>query len=98
MKLQQKHADLEVRVFLIADAVAAALPAQTKSQGYYNIARMLKAVIDNEGQVKTYGIWIEAAGLGKLALVEGVEASTMDQLRFCLLLAPETQSTTKCDI
>jgi uncharacterized protein involved in oxidation of intracellular sulfur len=43
MKLQQEHADTEIRIFLMADAVTAALPAQTTPQGYYNIERMLKA-------------------------------------------------------
>ena len=37
MKLQQEHAGAEIRVFLMADAVTAALPGQTTPQGYYNI-------------------------------------------------------------
>ena len=45
MKLQQEHAEVEIRIFLMADAVSAALPAQSTPQGYYNIERMLKAVI-----------------------------------------------------
>ena len=80
MKLQQEHADTEIRIFLMADAVTAALPAQTTPQGYYNIERMLKAVISKRGQVKACGTCAEARGLEKLTLMEGVEVSTMSQL------------------
>jgi uncharacterized protein involved in oxidation of intracellular sulfur len=80
MKLQQEYAAAEIRVFLMADAVTAALTAQTTPQGYYNIERMLKAVINKQGQVKMCGTCAEARGIEKLTLVEGVEVSTMSQL------------------
>ncbi len=80
MKLQQEHAGAEIRVFLMADAVTAALPAQTTPQGYYNIERMLKAVINKQGQVKACGTCAEARGLDKTPLIEGIEFSTMSQL------------------
>lgn len=80
VKLQQEHAAAEIRVFLMADAVTAALTDQTTPQGYYNIERMLKAVINKQGQVKTCGTCAEARGIAKLILVEGVEISTMSQL------------------
>jgi uncharacterized protein involved in oxidation of intracellular sulfur len=80
MKLQQQHADAGVRVFLMADAVTAALPGQTTPQGYYNLERMLKAVINRGGEVKACGTCVEARGLEKLPLMEGVEVSTMSQL------------------
>ncbi|MEK9141712.1 MAG: DsrE family protein, partial [Nitrospirota bacterium] len=71
MKLQQEHADAELRIFLMADAVIAALPNQTTPQGYYNVERMLKAILSKGGQVKACGTCIEARGLEKLALIEG---------------------------
>ncbi|MDP3091430.1 MAG: DsrE family protein [Nitrospira sp.] len=80
MKLQRDHAAAEIRVFLMADAVGAALPGQTTPQGYYNIERMLKAVVGSQGQVKACGTCIEARGLDKPALIEGIEVSTMNQL------------------
>ncbi|HXV67995.1 MAG TPA: DsrE family protein [Nitrospira sp.] len=80
MKLQQEHAAAEIRVFLMADAVAAALPAQTTPQGYYNIERMLVAVIHKQGQIKACGTCVEARGLGKVGLIEGIDVSTMSQL------------------
>ena len=80
MKLQQEHADTEIRVFLMADAVTAALPGQTTPQGYYNIERMLKAVISKGGQVKICGTCAEGRGIHSLGLIEGAEISTMSQL------------------
>jgi uncharacterized protein involved in oxidation of intracellular sulfur len=80
MTLQKDHADVEVRIFLMADSVTCALPNQTTPQGYYNIERMLKAVISNGGQVKACGSCSEARGIKGLALLEGVEISTMSQL------------------
>jgi uncharacterized protein involved in oxidation of intracellular sulfur len=80
MKLQQEHAGVEIRVFLMADAVTAALPAQTTPQGYYNIERMLKAVISKGAQMKICGTCAEGRGIHNLGLIQGTEVSTMSQL------------------
>jgi len=80
MTLQKEHPDVEIRIFLMGDAVTCALPTQTTPQGYYNIERMLKSVINKGGQVKACGTCSEARGIKGLALVEGVEISTMSQL------------------
>ena len=80
MMLQKEHPDVEVHVFLMADAVTCALTNQTTPQGYYNIERMLKAVISKGGQVKACGTCSDPRGVRGLALVEGVEISTMSQL------------------
>ncbi len=80
MMLQKDHADADIRIFLMADAVACALPDQTTAQGYYNIERMLKAAINKGAQVKACGTCTEARGLKDLALIEGVEVSSMPQL------------------
>jgi uncharacterized protein involved in oxidation of intracellular sulfur len=80
MKLQQEHADVEIRVFLMADAVTAVLPNQSTPQGYYNIERMLKAVISKGGRVKMCGTCAEGRGIQSLGLIQGAEISTMSQL------------------
>ena len=80
VKLSQEHAAAEIRVFLMADAVTAAIPAQTTPQGYYNIERMLKSVLSKHGQIKICGTCIEARGIDKLGLIDGAESSTMSQL------------------
>lgn len=80
MTLQKEQPQAEIYVFLIADSVTAALSAQVTPQGYYNVGRMLKAVIGKGGQVKTCGACSEARGIKNLSLLEGVEISTMSQL------------------
>ena len=80
MMVQKEHSDVEVLIFLMADAVTCALPDQITPQGYYNIGRMLKAVLNKGGQVKACGPCSEARGINGLVLLEGVEISTMSQL------------------
>jgi uncharacterized protein involved in oxidation of intracellular sulfur len=80
MTLQKEHPDVEVRVFLMADAVGCALPKQNTPQGYYNIERMLKFILAKGGKVKACGSCVEARGLRDLSLLEGVEVSNMSEL------------------
>jgi uncharacterized protein involved in oxidation of intracellular sulfur len=80
MALQREHADVQVAVFLMADAVTCALPHQTTATGYYNIERMVQAVLKKGGEVKACGTCINARGLADLPLIEGVEAGTMSLL------------------
>ncbi|KAB2892902.1 MAG: hypothetical protein F9K28_10825 [Bacteroidetes bacterium] len=80
MALQKEHSQTEVLIFLMADAVTCALPQQKTPQGYYNVERMVKAVINKGGQIKLCGSCCEARGLSQQALIEGTEVSTMSQL------------------
>ena len=80
MTLQKEHADVEVNIFLMADAVTSTLPRQFTPQGYYNTEKMLKAVIEKGGQVKVCGVCSEARGITGLDLIKGVELSTMADL------------------
>lgn len=80
MALQKEQPETEVLVFLMADAVGCAIPRQNTPQGYYNLERMLKAVIHKGGHVKACGTCLDARGLKEMPLIEGVEASNMPQL------------------
>lgn len=81
MTLQKEHADaVAVRIFLLADAVACALPNQTTPQGYYNLERMLGSILRKGGQVSTCGTCADARGVKQLTLIESVEIGTMGQL------------------
>ncbi|MBI3134461.1 MAG: DsrE family protein [Bacteroidetes bacterium] len=79
-QLNKDHADVEVRLFLIADAVACAIPNQTTPNGYYNIERMLKLALTKGSKVKICGSCLEARGLKEIQLVEGTEISNMPEL------------------
>jgi uncharacterized protein involved in oxidation of intracellular sulfur len=80
MTLQKEHPEVEARVFLMADAVNCAVPNQNTPPGYYNLARMLKAIIAKGGKVKACGSCVDARGLRELKLLEGVEISNISEL------------------
>lgn len=79
-QLKKSDAEVDIRIFLMADAVTAALPAQETPNGYYNVSRMLKLVLNNGGAVKLCGSCASARGLAGLTLLEGVEMSNMSDL------------------
>ena len=80
MTIQKEHEGVEVRMFLLADAVACGVTGQSTPQGYYNIERMIKAILAKGALVKACGSCCEARGLKTPMLIEGIEISTMSQL------------------
>jgi len=80
MQLGKDHPETEVRVFLMADASSSALANQNTPGGYYNIERMLKAVLVKGGKVKICGSCADARGLKDATLIDGTELSTMAEL------------------
>jgi uncharacterized protein involved in oxidation of intracellular sulfur len=71
--------EVEVSVFLMADAVAAAKANQKTPDGYYNIERMLKRMAAS-GQVLLCGTCMDARGISDAELVPGASRSTMEAL------------------
>ena len=88
IQIQKDYEGTELYIFLMADAVTCALPDQNTPNGYYNIERMLKAVLLKNGKVKLCGSCAEARGLKDLQLLDGTELSTMKEL---------THLTMECD-
>ena len=88
MQIQKDYENTDLCVFLMADAVTCALPDQNTPNGYYNIERMLKAVLMKKGKVKLCGSCSDARGIKGMQLVEGAELSTMKEL---------SQLTMECD-
>ncbi|MEW6195264.1 MAG: DsrE family protein [Bacteroidota bacterium] len=80
MNIQKENSEVELAVFLMADAVGCGIPNQNTPQGYYNIERMLKSVIMKGTKVKACGTCLDARGLSAIQLVEGVEKSNMQEL------------------
>lgn len=79
-QLKKDQPETDIRIFLMADAVTAALPAQETPNGYYNMARMFQLVFNHGGSVKLCGSCVQARGLKGLNLLEGVEMSNMSEL------------------
>ncbi|MDP2722690.1 MAG: DsrE family protein [Bacteroidales bacterium] len=80
MQIQKDYEDTDLCIFLMADAVTCALPNKRTPNGYYNIERMLKAVIMKKGKVKLCGSCAEARGIKEMKLVDEAEMSTMKEL------------------
>jgi len=80
MQLGKDYPETEVCEFLMADAVFCAVAGQNTPNGYYNIERMMKSVINKGGKVKLCGGCSEARGVKNLPLIEGAEMSTMAEL------------------
>jgi uncharacterized protein involved in oxidation of intracellular sulfur len=80
MTLQKEHADkVEIKIFLLADAVFCGLPNQDTPNGFYNIERMLKSVLLKGGEVKSCGGCSEARGIANLGFIDGVRLSNMKE-------------------
>lgn len=69
----------QVRLFLMADAVACAKSGQKLPEGYYNLQLMLGKVI-RKGEVGLCGTCMDARGLRDDELVEGARRGTLAQL------------------
>lgn len=80
MQIQKDFPEEEVRIFLMADAATCALPNQNTPNGYYNIERMLKSIINRGGLVKICGTCADARGIKNLPLIERTQISTMAEL------------------
>lgn len=69
-----------VRVFLMGDAAACAKDGHKVADGFYNINRMLKAVMLRQVPVAVCGTCMDARGIRAEELVEGSHRSSMDEL------------------
>lgn len=80
LALPKADPSMEVTVFLMADAVAAAKAGQKTPDGYYNIERMLKRVLASNGAVLLCGTCMDARGIAEGDMISGARRSTMDEL------------------
>jgi uncharacterized protein involved in oxidation of intracellular sulfur len=78
--LLKKEPQVEVTVFLMADAVLAAKGGQKTPEGFYNVERMLKRVLAAKGRILLCGTCMDARGIGEAELMEGARRSAMDEL------------------
>ena len=75
-----KQPEVELRVFLMADAVRCAQRGQKTAEGYYNIERMLTGLRVKVVPIGACGTCMEARGMGDEALIEGDHRSSMAEL------------------
>ncbi len=75
-----KDESVELRLFLMGDAVTAARTAQKTPDGYYNLERMLKGLVSKGIVVGACGTCIDARGMTGDALAEPVHRGTLAEL------------------
>jgi len=88
MTLQKDQIDIDVKIFLLADAVFCGIPNQNTPSGFYNIERMIKSVLQKGGEIKSCTSCSEARGIDKIPFIEGVKLSNMKEF---------AQWTVECD-
>jgi uncharacterized protein involved in oxidation of intracellular sulfur len=84
-----KRENVEVRVFLLGDAVTCAIASQQLPEGHYHLDRMLKGLL-HRAQVGCCGTCLDARGLRDEWLVEGARRSTLEELTDWTLWAGQT--------
>ncbi|MFN8161961.1 MAG: DsrE family protein [Solirubrobacterales bacterium] len=84
-----KREGVGLRVFLMGDAVGAALADQKTPDGYYNLARMVKGLVGRHAELGLCGTCLDARGLSSAEFVAGVERSSMEELARWVVWADE---------
>ncbi len=83
---------VEVRVFLLGDAVGCAVAGQKLPDGYYHLDRMLEAALRHGVVVGCCGTCMDARGIAEEALVQGAHRSSLQDLTDWTLWADRTVS------
>jgi uncharacterized protein involved in oxidation of intracellular sulfur len=75
-----KTDEVEVRVFLMGDAVGCAASNQKLPDGYYHLDRMIEVVARHGGEVGCCGTCLDARGFEEDRLTKGTHRSSLDEL------------------
>ena len=75
-----KRDGVEMRVFLMADAIACGKSNQKTPQGYYNLERMVKLLTGLDVPVGSCTTCMDARGMEDAHLASGVHRSSLDEL------------------
>jgi uncharacterized protein involved in oxidation of intracellular sulfur len=75
-----KLPDVELRIFLMADAVFCGRRGQQTPEGYYNVERMLRGCATKGAEIGACGTCMDARAVTDAELMDGVRRSTMAEL------------------
>ncbi len=75
-----KQEDTTLSIFLMGDAAACAVAAQTTPNGYYNIERMLKGLAAKDVRIGICGSCMDARGIKPAYIAQGTRRSSLDEL------------------
>lgn len=71
---------VDVRVFLLGDAVGCAVSGQKVPEGYYHLDRMIEAAARHGAEVGCCGTCLDARGITGESLVKGAHRSSLEEL------------------
>lgn len=71
--------DVEVKVFLVGDAVGCAHAGQTVPQGWYHLDRMIESAARHGTEIGCCGTCMDARGFTDDVLVESARRSSLDE-------------------
>jgi uncharacterized protein involved in oxidation of intracellular sulfur len=71
---------VDVRIFLLGDAVGCAVSGQKVANGYYHLDRMIESAARHGADVGCCGTCLDARGIAEDVLVKGAHRSTLDEL------------------
>ena len=80
----------QVRVFLMGDGVSCAVRGQTTPNGYYNVERMLRAIVQHGAEVGCCGGCSDARGLTDETRTPAAHPSSLEELTDWTLWADRT--------
>ena len=75
-----KRQDVELKVFLMADATTCGKAGQKTPEGYYNLERMIRGLTVKKIAVGACGSCLDARGLDESQLAKGAHRSSMVEL------------------
>lgn len=87
-----KREGVELRIFLMGDAVGCAVAGQLTPDGYYNLERMIKGLAKKGVLVGCCGTCLKARGIADDRLVDGATHSGLEELTDWVLWAERTIS------
>ena len=70
----------KLNIFLLGDAVTTAKKGQKPPEGYYNLEKMLKDLVDHGVNAVACKTCVRARGLAEADLIEGVHVGTLMDL------------------
>src|SRR5690606_15465825 len=77
--LKEQQSDLDLKLFLMSDAVVAGLAGQQPREGYH-LQQMLEILTAQQVPVKLCKTCADARGVSRLTLTDGVEIGTLVEL------------------
>jgi len=79
MTLQKDH-NANINIFFLGDSVVSVMKNQKTPDGYYNLERMIKAILRKNGLIYLCGTCLDARGITEDMIIEGTTRSTMGEL------------------